>query len=73
MAVSGRRTVIAGGTVATESAVFAAEVVIEDGRIAALAEPGAGPAADELIDGSGLVVMPGGIDMHAHFEDPGHT
>ena len=22
---------------------------------------------------SGLVVMPGAIDMHAHFEDPGHT
>ena len=64
---------IEGGTVATESAVFAAEVVIEDGRIAALAEPGAGPAADERIDASGLVVMPGAIDMHAHFEDPGHT
>ena len=40
--MSGKRTVIAGGTVATESAVFAADVVIEDGRIAALAEPGAG-------------------------------
>ena len=64
---------IAGGTVATDSAVFEADVVIEDGRIAALAEPGAAPAADEQIDASGLVVMPGAIDMHAHFEDPGHT
>jgi len=27
----------------------------------------------ELIDATGLVVMPGAIDMHAHFEDPGHT
>ena len=26
-----------------------------------------------MIDASGLVVMPGAIDMHAHFEDPGHT
>src|SRR3954452_18954293 len=71
--MSAKRTVIAGGTVATDTAVFAADVVIEDGHIAALAEAGTRPPADELIDASGLVVMPGAIDMHAHFEDPGHT
>ena len=51
--MSGRRTLIAGGTVATDRRSFAADVVIEDGRIAALAEPGAGGRADELIDASG--------------------
>jgi len=40
--VSGRRVVISGGTVATDYGVFEADVVIEDGRVAAIAE---GPAA----------------------------
>ena len=73
MAAGAKRTLIAGGTVATDAAVFAADVVIEGERIAALARPGEGGPADELIDASGLVVLPGAIDMHAHFEDPGHT
>jgi allantoinase len=73
MTASAKRTLIAGGTVATEAAVFAADVVIEGERIAALARPGEGGPADERIDAAGLFVLPGAIDMHAHFEDPGHT
>ena len=43
--MSGKRTVIAGGTVATDYGVFAADVVIEDGRVAALGRARRGPAA----------------------------
>jgi len=71
--VSGKRTILAGGTVATDAGVFPADIVIEDGRIAAIAGHGSIDGADELIDVSGRVLMPGAIDMHAHFEDPGHT
>ena len=71
--MNGKRTIVAGGTVATHAGVFPADVVIEDGRVAALADHGAVDGADELIDATGLVVMPGAIDTHAHFEDPGHT
>ncbi len=71
--MSGRRTIVAGGTLATAAGTFRADLAIEDGRVAAIADPGGAGAADELIDAAGLVVMPGAIDMHAHFEDPGHT
>jgi allantoinase len=72
--VSGPRTAVCGGTLATDYGVFAADILIEDGRIAAIGrDPGIARRADEMIDASGLVVLPGAIDPHAHFEDPGHT
>jgi dihydroorotase-like cyclic amidohydrolase len=67
-------TVIVNGTIAADYGVVRTDILIRDGRIAAL---GDGDElrrdADELIDAGGLVVLPGAIDPHAHFEDPGHT
>jgi len=71
--MSGKRTLVAGGTVASDHGVFPADVLIEDERIVSVADWGALNGADEVIDATGLVVMPGAIDPHAHFEDPGHT
>ncbi len=71
--MNGKRTLIAGGTVATDGAVFEADLLIEGGRISAITDRGAVDRVDERIDATGLVVMPGAIDTHAHFEDPGHT
>ncbi len=71
--MNGKRTLIAGGTVATDGAVFEADLLIEGGRISAITDRGAVDRVDERIDAKGLVVMPGAIDTHAHFEDPGHT
>jgi allantoinase len=42
---------------------------IADGKIAALADG----SAREEIDASGLLVLPGVIDAHVHFNDPGRT
>ncbi len=64
---------IAGGLVATPAGVFSATVVISGGRIAALAGPGERPLADEVLDATGRVVLPGGVDPHVHFNEPGRT
>jgi len=71
--MSDKRTLVAGGTLATEYGVFPADLLIEGELVASMADPGSSDSADEVIDATGLVVMPGAIDPHAHFEDPGHT
>ncbi len=62
--------IITGGTVVTAADVFSADVGIKDGRIVAIAETLAGHAA-EVIDATGKLVMPGGIDSHVHLAQDG--
>ncbi len=61
-------TIIRNGTVVTASDTFRCDVGIRDGRIAAMAE--SLTDAPEIIDASGLYVMPGGIDSHVHIAQP---
>jgi imidazolonepropionase-like amidohydrolase len=43
------------------------DVILTDGRITAIGDPGVQPATGELvIDGAGRVLMPGLIDVHGH-------
>ena len=58
--------VIRGGTVATSSDTFRADVGIRDGRIVALAETL--DHAGDTIDATGKLVLPGGIEAHCHIE-----
>jgi allantoinase len=48
-----------------------ADIAIDDGRIAAIG-PDLGEAREE-IDAQGLTVLPGLIDVHLHFNEPGRT
>lgn len=65
-------TVIRGGTIATDYGVFRAHLVVKDGRVAAIVDDAEVlPRADEMIDATGKVVFPGGIDPHVHVEEPG--
>jgi allantoinase len=66
---------IMGGRIVTASAIFEATVTIDSttGQIRSLDRDGKGVDADEVIDASGLLIMPGGIDTHSHLNDPGLT
>lgn len=61
-------TLVTGGTVVTEAGVAPMTVAIRRGTIAGLLEPDAPlPEADDIVDATGLVVVPGAIDAHTHF------
>jgi len=53
----------------------ARDVLLRDGKIAAIERPGAlkSVEAAETIDARGLVVAPGLIDVHVHLREPGQT
>jgi dihydropyrimidinase len=59
--------IVRGGTLATADRVFDADIGIRDGRIAAI-EPSLPGDAGTVIDARGLVVAPGAIDVHTHFD-----
>ena len=61
-------TIIKRGTVVTAADTYRADVGIKDGRICMIAEDLT--EAVEIIDATGLLVMPGGIDSHVHISQP---
>ncbi|MER6827648.1 dihydropyrimidinase [Streptosporangium sp. NPDC000563] len=62
-------TLIKGGTVVNADAAIRADVLVRDGLVVAL---GLGDdwSADEVVDATGKLVLPGGIDVHTHLEYP---
>jgi dihydropyrimidinase len=60
---------ISGGTVVTESAAVVADVGIRDGRVKAVGSFGRA-SAENRIRAAGLLVLPGGIDVHVHMSLP---
>ena len=63
-----RATLIKGGTVVAGQTVAEQDVLMRDGRIAAMGDL-AGVSADETLDARGLVVLPGAVDTHVHLND----
>src|SRR3990167_4545799 len=63
---------ITGATLVTPEGLQRGALAIRGGRIAALLEEPSGLAARQM-DATGLVVLPGMVDQHVHFMDPGAT
>lgn len=61
---------IRGGTVVNADHSFRADVLTQDGKIAAIGESLEAPGGAEVIDAGGAYVLPGGIDPHTHMELP---
>ena len=70
-----KRTLIHNATIVNEGQSVRGSVVIENGRIAEVLTHGKplSAACDETIDATGCCLLPGIIDDHVHFRDPGLT
>ncbi|HEY8416459.1 MAG TPA: allantoinase AllB [Limnochordales bacterium] len=77
---------VRGGTIVTAAGVFPGDVLVRGGRIAAVIHRDEaqgplgwglqGPAAQRpvrILDATGLHILPGLVDVHVHFRDPGLT
>ncbi len=64
--------VINGGTIVSPDAEYRASIAIKDGLIHAIGAPEAMPKANQTLDATGLHILPGAIDVHVHFRDPGY-
>ena len=62
-----------GGTVVHENGREKADVGIIGDKIACIVQPGSLETAAEIVDIDGQYVLPGAIDVHVHFREPGYT
>ena len=69
------KTAIVGGVIVNEGRTFAGSVIVDDDHIADIIEGQQQPEAsyDQVKDASGCYVLPGIIDDHVHFREPGLT
>lgn len=69
------KTLIFGGEVVNEGVVRTASVVVDNDLITDIIEGTEAPRGnyDQIVDATGCFVLPGVIDDHVHFRDPGLT
>lgn len=65
--------VLKNGRIFTNGEVYEGGVAVNNGIIVALSHNELLPEGDQVIDLKGKLVLPGGIDPHVHFRDPGRS
>ncbi|MGN7388728.1 allantoinase [Sporosarcina sp. SAFN-015] len=64
--------IIRNGKIVTADSIVQGDIAITDGKIQEVGQSIQG-SADRVIDAEGLHVLPGLIDTHVHFNEPGRT
>lgn len=62
--------VIRGAGVCMPEGMVETDIAVEDGKIVGI---GGGSAAAEEVDAEGLILLPGAVDAHVHYNEPGRT
>ncbi len=63
---------IINGTIVQSEQMLPADLVIENGAIVEIRQPGFGKKNGTIIDASGLLILPGAIDIHFHCRAPAY-
>ena len=65
--------VIKDAQIVSSRAVQPGSVAVKDGKIVLLGDSSYMPEAEQVVEADGKYLMPGAIDLHIHFRDPGLT
>src|SRR3569623_585199 len=63
--------ILRNGRVVSPAGAETRDLAIKDGRIAAVFDPGQEASARQTVDIVGQMVLPGLVDAHVHFREPG--
>jgi allantoinase len=66
-------TVIRGGMLVDELSARQADLMIEGGRVQGVRAWGEVRAGESVVEATGLHILPGLVDAHVHFNEPGRT
>ena len=62
--------IIRNGTVVTATDSYVADIAVSDGKIVAIGKDLPHQDVSQVLDASGRLVLPGGIDVHTHLDMP---